>query len=307
MGLILLLAAMALTTACGAGGIRYVLMPPEVKEIRITGLTPGDTIIEVFDNYKGKNAELGNLWIQVKRGSSYLLGKINFNSGVVSNLEPNYGDSARYFYWTNLQESIMDEGSRMLGCCLSMTAFGGTTEKYGFEAEKIFWGDREESVKISFQYKRQEATYSYGGFITPAYSYTDTKEFGGAIQSFIKGEKIYGISRVTGYAHNFNVDGNVLKARFYPVNETNYVGIQPASLKKCSSVVLFHYDTEQLASYGAVMDFPSGIYYVDAGLPLDSDSFGIIDQSGDDYFLLLYKVDQLTRAIQLLKVMQQGD
>ncbi len=298
----LVLLAFMLLSGCGASkGVVYEMTEPTPEPVGIKGLSSDDQIVEMVDYANGKAAERNQLLVVVKRDREYHLGSLDFTSGTVSNLTPlQQYDPQHPLYWQKLEEEELSGLGKCWGTCMSATAIGGTTEKYGFYAEKEFWGDKDHKVTISYQFKKEEETRS-GWYTSTTYTTTQAK----ATEKFIMGDKVEEANQVSGYWGNFRSNGNVRKARYYPVgSEDYYFGAQPDLPEQSEFVRFFVYYPNNNNMSGAQADYRSSKPYVDAGVIRSGALVGIIVGKPGEYMLKRFSAPDFAKAIKLHRAVQ---
>lgn len=277
--LLVLFTAPLLVVGC-ASSIQYIMEKPAFTRIDITGLSYGDRLVEVSDENKGDTIGNSIFWCAVKVRQGYDLGELNAETGEITDLHPfprgTYGPS-RSIYWTTFRQQGLNFGQALLGAALSLTPIGGTTEKYGLYAEKDIWGNPNNVVQISYQYRKEESTQGYGKY----YRKTSTNVESGATQSFLRGDKVATINIATGYK---SILGSRIGkyARYYPVDEDDYLGFQPAQMLDGRTLYVYAYALNfadvagNQKSFGAILKNLPGDY-VDA----------CVSQNGKTTFLVL--------------------
>lgn len=286
---------------CAPSVVRYKMEEPVVqREVNIRGLESNDKIIEISDAYRGQYDQEGKFWIVINRKPDFFIGKIDLNSGNVTNLKvlDNY-DFDYTIYWDKLDETKMGGGEKVGRACLSGCCMGVPvkTDEYGFDAEKIFWGDKDHRFQISWQWAQTSRSHSYVTYHTYE---------GKVAQKFLKGDNIVTINTNNSYGYFYNlVRGNIRKWRLYPVGEDTYIGAQPSlPLEEIAEVVFLAYDLKTSSSYGADMDFIGPRYYVDTGVNRDGNLVSIITGSPGNYVIRQFPAKDFIKAIKLFKAVQ---
>ncbi|RMF54404.1 MAG: hypothetical protein D6748_16460 [Calditrichaeota bacterium] len=285
--------AILLVYGCSSSLIRYVITEPPVEaEIDIKGLEPKDKIIEVSDVYNGSYCAGDTFWVVVKRKKKYLLGKIDIRSGNVNHLVPMEAYDPRHpIYWTTLEENQMGFMGKVKGSFLARMTGNGTTDKYGFEAEKVFWGEQNHLVSITYQWKKNEDK-----MIDIAY------ENSASTQRFLIGNDVIDMLASHGYNWAFFRTGNVRKCRFYPAGDNTYLGIEPNTLEDTYVVTFVVFDTQLKESWGADLDFR--VPYVDGAVTRDEQLVGIVVGKPGSYSIKQYPVQSFVRNVKLHKAIQ---
>jgi hypothetical protein len=289
------LVAIFVMGGCAPNIVRYKMDEPQNKQVfKISGLSLKDEVVEIFDTYSDQVTDETNLWICTKQLQKYSVGKLNVLTGEITDLTPitNY-DRQKTFYWTMLNEQGMGAGAQVGNALMAMT-IGQSTDKYGFSAEKVFWGDPDHKVMIDYQYKQKTSS---------GYSYSTTTTQSAATQKFIKGEEIYSIGSSAGYSDTYALR-MVKKARYYPVSENTYVGFQPNSQKMNTIADMFVYDISKASSIGADMDFGKPNYYIDAAVTKDGKKTIIVTGMKGAYSIIVFNTSDVVRAVKLMKAIQ---
>ncbi|MBI4726547.1 hypothetical protein HY768_04880 [candidate division TA06 bacterium] len=294
---ICLLIGLTLCLGCATISVRYQMTAPQPQTVTVQGLDPKDKIIEVFDNYQSTVATGTWMWMVLKRGNAYNLCKIDLVGGRVSDIQPlTTYNPAQPFYWTKFAETKMGGGAACVGACMSATPCGGTTNKWGFEIEKQFWGSTNHSVSISYQYSEKSSS-DFGQ------SYRASEWQAGFRESFAKGDTIVDIGKYNGYSNTYLLKTHP-KARYYPLFANVYIGFQPNSMKDVAIVDMFIYDIVQKEAWGADLDFGKGSFYVDGAVTPDYSTACLIIGQPGNYTIRQYKPNELMRAIKMFKTIQ---
>jgi hypothetical protein len=292
-----------LQVGCGANLVRYVMDEPPFTDIEVKGIDNEDQIIEVSDAYKNQVNDDGTFWCVVYKDGNYQLGKLNVETGEIKDLSPlsetDYSEE-QSIYWDSFNEEGMGGGEACIGACLSQTAFGGTTDKYGLNAQKNIWGNPENTVKVSYQYTQEQSTSTY---------YTTTSWQSGATQTFSKNDKVATINVSDGYVHAFNLRAGKY-ARYYPIDDNNYLGLQEQNkdgenmLYVITYLLNFNDESANQKSFGARLENLDGIY-VDGCVTRDGKIACIILKKGyDKYIIQRANTKDLVKNVKMFRTIQ---
>lgn len=286
-----LIVAALLLTSCGP--TTYVMKEPEFKDVVITGLSKGTNIIEVSDIYDNQLSKNNSYWIVVRSEKKYQIGKIDMVSGAVTDLKPlDVYSNDKPLYWTNLNENKMSTGAKLLGACMSSTAIGGTKEDYSFIAEKYFDNNDQHLVHVEYSIKESGRKDLYGGG-------TEEITWGRKLK-FLIGDKILEPLSEFGHIHIFSSNRNILKSRFYPIGERQYISIQPNEPKGTNKIAIIYYDLgRDKSSWGAQYKLPKN--YVDCCVSQDGKIVGIIIGKEGNYILRQYSSENMIKNVKALK------
>ena len=276
----------------GCGPTRYSMKEPEFKDIQITGLGPDNEIVEATDVYNNQSAGDNAGWLVMKQGKQYQVGILDIATGSVSNLQPldTYSPD-KPLYWTKLTENKMSGGSKCLGACMSQTAFGGTTEDYSFIAEKYFWGNDQHRVHLEYSLKKS-ASASFGSTST-------STETGGRLK-FLQGDNTMEPLSIYGHQDIFATNSNVLKSRYYPIGEKQYLSVQPEEPRGASRIAIIYFDLgSEKSSWGAQYSIPER--YVDCCISKDGKIIEVIMGKEGRYTLRRYTQESINPNVKALE------
>jgi hypothetical protein len=309
MKLTRILALCALVALIGQGcqptGVRYMFDAPKAEVSPLKGLNGEDEIIEVTD-FNGTNwAEGNNLFTVIHRGDDYLAGRLDLTTGQVSDLAivPGYKEE-KPLYWTRLEEDQLSGLGKCWGGCMASTPCGGTTGRYGFNAEKIAWGNENKKVMLSYQFEQIQQTQSTGY----RSSQTVTTVNAALTQKFIEGDTIITIEKSDGFYKAFNSTGNIKRARYYPIDANTYLSFQPDGMDKDNKITDFiTYNLKERKSMGADLDFPGddGNFYVDGGVTRDGALVAIVTGEPGKYKVNRYNSTAFVKAVRLFRAVNQ--
>src|SRR3989304_10598046 len=288
---------------CGAKMVRYVMDEPTFSDNDIQGISTSDEIIEISDTYKGKTNSDDSFWIVVKKDGTYHLGKLNVETREIKDLNPmsedDYGE-ANSIYWDSFVEENLGAGGACIGACVSETPFGGTTDKYGLNAEKNIWGNPDNKVKVSYQYVKERSSTSYS---------TTTSWQSGATQTFSKGENVVTINISDGYVHAFDLRAGKY-ARYYPIENNNYLGLQADKTRTVGIVNVFTYilnfddESANQKSFGATLENLPG-NYIDGCVTKDGKTVCIIiDKPDGSYLLRKTPTKEIVKNLKMFRTIQ---
>lgn len=288
---------------CGAKMVRYIMDEPTFQEIDIAGIDKRDEIIEMSDSYKGKINSDGSFWIVVKKDGAYNLGKINVETGEIKDLNPMKDDEYsedKSIYWDSFIEENLGAGGACIGSCLAQTPFGGTTDKYGLNAEKNIWGNSDNKVKVSYQYVQERSSTSYS---------TTTSWQSGATQTFSREDNVVTINISDGYVHAFPLRAGKY-ARYYPIDDNNYLGLQADKLRTEKNINVFNYilnfkdEAANQKSFGATIENLPG-NYIDGCVTKDGKSVCIIvDKPDGSYLIRKTPTKEIVKNLKMFRTIQ---
>jgi hypothetical protein len=268
----------------------YVMQEPKYTWGRIQGLLPEDVILEMSDVYRERSYDPTFFWIRLVRHDSLFIGKLDWMSAQVYEVDTTSGPS---MYWTSISEKYMGTGAKLMAGALSQLAAtiqqpgSVTTDYYMFTAAKCFRGDTSHAAHVSFN--SREETYGISGKPT-ATSQTKFSEV------FIWQNRKYETVRSSGdYKRSF-APGTGRKRRYYLLNDTTCLSIQPVveGLAHVVTFTVYHLLSQQ--SYGAHM---SGYQsHVDAGVTSDARHLVTLVGSPGAYFVKSYGLDSLVARVE---------
>lgn len=287
---------------CSPNIVRYVADEPKYKDINIEEINSDEEIVEISEAYKKEIDKKGLYWVVILKDDEHFLNKIDLMTGKITRLNQKIEyDPDQPIYWDMFTEDKMDVGESCIGGCLAATPIGGTTSKYGFNAEKMFWGDPDHKVNISYAYSESRSS-------TSSTIYTTTSQ--GSTQKFIKNDKIVDINVFNGYVGAFSL-GVANKIRYFPVDKNNYIGVQPNSRSDINTITCLAYvvdysnESANQKSFGADFTLPVPYYYIDAGVTKDGNTLSMVLLSGKKYILRKYPCKEFTKNIKLLRTVQE--
>lgn len=279
-----------LLTSCGP--TRYSMKEPEFKDVQVMGLDPKNEIVEATDIYNNQTAGDNVYWLVVKQDKKYHIGHLDISSGVVTNMQPlDTYSPEKPLYWTKLAEAKMSGGSQLLGACMSQTAFGGTTEDYSFIAEKYFGGDEQHRVHIEYSLK-ESGSASWNEKRTE-------KSWAGRLK-FLFGDNTMEPLSIYGHQDIFTPNSNVLRSRYYPIGERQYLSVQPEEPKGASRIAIIYFDLgRDKSSWGAQYSLPKK--YVDCCVSKDGKIINFIMGKEGNYFMRQYTPTSIIANVKALK------
>lgn len=279
-----------LLTSCGP--TRYSMKEPEFKDIQVTGLDPKTEIVEATDIYNDRTAGDNVYWLVLKQDKKYQIGQIDITTGIVTNMKPlDTYSSEKPLYWTKLMEDKMSGGAKLFGMCMSGTAIGGTKEDYSFIAEKYFDGDEQHRVHVEYSIK-ETGSQDWQAKRTE-------KSWAGRLK-FLHGDNTMEPLSVYGHQDIFTPNSNVLRSRYYPIGEKQYVSVQPEEPKGASRVALIYFDLgRDKSSWGAQYSLPKK--YVDCCVGKDGKKINFIIGKEGNYVLRQYFSESVISNVKKLK------
>ncbi len=298
------LAAAFVYFGCGSAGVRYVMDEPAFSDVTVRGLNEGDKIIEVSDAYKGKINDENTFWCVIERDGNYQLGKLNIATGEIKDLNPmaedEYGEH-KSIYWDSFNEENLGGGEACMGSLLAATPCGGTISKYGLNAQKRMWGDPDNTIKVSYQYEAKQSTSS---------NYTTTSWQSAGTQTFSRGDKVVTINVFDGYGSAYNLQTGKY-ARFYPIDENNYLGFQAEKIRDADMVNVFAYilnfndEAANQKSFGAGLERLPGTY-IDGCATKDGKTACLIlrDVNSGNYIIKKGPTKEYIKNVKMLRAIQ---
>jgi hypothetical protein len=292
--LYVVLIVVSVVALTGCGSTRFTMQEPSAKDMSITGIGKETKIVEMTDSYDGQLSSSNSLWVVVKEeDDKYRVGSLDLTSASVTNFkEVQDFNSDSSSYWTKLKLSTMGGGAKIVGALFSGTIFGGKTEDYSFEVQKVFGGDENHRVHVSYGYTESGSS---------VFGTQKTETHTGSKLKFVIGDNVAEPVEAYGYTDRFGLlNENIKKTRFYPIGDRRYVSIQPEKPEGGRTISFLFYDLGTAkTSWGA--EFELNKEYVDGGVSKDGSTISIVLGEPGEYTLRRYTPQTLIDSVKQLQ------
>ncbi|MCX7832996.1 MAG: hypothetical protein N2490_02150 [Ignavibacteria bacterium] len=276
-----------------AGSVRYYFDEPQHQDINIEGLEQKDIIVEVSDSYKNIYTDGSEFWIVINSDTTYKIGKLDFQTGKISDLKPlqNYNEDENSIYWTYISEDspgLLTKIANILG--------PSSDKWYEFLGKKYIWGNTNNIVDAKYFWRQSKDVTFKGQWQILSESENTAYKI-----VFIDDDKECEVLEY--YGHKFGdlkEEYTGKKCRFYKIDSISYLGFMPENMPTSTTTKYFYYivnyKNRKGISYGAMMP-ESELEYVDAIVDKEGKNVGIIFKKNKVYILRKYSVNDFINKI----------